>query len=216
MPISRASRVLPAHFVLKRLHSLTGMVPLGIFLVGSGFMNVVALVGTAGYDRRVAQTQGRLPLALEFLFILLPLAFHAAYGLVTVFEGRVNVHQYPHAANVRYTVQRLTGVIAAVFVGWHVYAAHWIPLTTHVPLSYAGMNTMFSDSFFAVAYGVGMTAAMFHFFNSVWSALVTWGVTVSSVSQRFVLRAASLAFVAIMLVHAVAAFQFAFPKGLLQ
>lgn len=68
-------------FYLLRLHSLTGVVPLGGFLLEHLWTNASATAGRTAFNEAVGQLQ-RLPglLFLEVFGILLPLTFHAFYG----------------------------------------------------------------------------------------------------------------------------------------
>ena len=48
------------YFVLKRLHSLTGVVPVGLFLLEHFFTNAHSLQGAAAFDKAAADL-ARLP-----------------------------------------------------------------------------------------------------------------------------------------------------------
>src|SRR5437879_12100426 len=69
-------------FVLRRLHSLTGIIPVGAFLVEHILVsNSTAISGPDAYARQVSFL-ANLPLVffLELIGIWLPIAFHALYG----------------------------------------------------------------------------------------------------------------------------------------
>src|ERR1700720_3214957 len=78
-------------FLLRKLHSLTGIVPIGAFLVEHIISNFEAIHGPLAYAQQVKFLNG-LPLVrvLEWAFIFLPLAFHAGYGVFIAFRGRAN------------------------------------------------------------------------------------------------------------------------------
>ena len=42
------------------------------------------------------------------------------------FSGRPNVGAYKYGGNVRYTLQRVTGGIAFVFILYHLWHMHWL------------------------------------------------------------------------------------------
>lgn len=78
------------HFLLRRLHSLLGLLPVGAFLIFHLWENSQSRLGAEHYNREVAaalQGMNYLPF-LEILLIALPLLFHAVYGLVIVRQGR--------------------------------------------------------------------------------------------------------------------------------
>ncbi len=61
---------------------------------------------------------------VEWLFIFLPIIFHAVIGFVIIRGGLPNTGRYAYGANWRYTLQRATGVIAFFFIFWHVFHMH--------------------------------------------------------------------------------------------
>lgn len=207
MPPIRPTPVLPARFALKRLHSLTGVFPLGIFLFWHVSAVIAALSGpNSEVFRPWGSSGGSASLTAVSSFIFLPFAFHVFYGFFASMESRGNVHQYPHAANVRYTLQRLTGVFALAFMGWHVYGALLFPETA----TSAAMGRISTNPAFCAAYVSGAAAAWFHFFNGAWGGLIDWGVTVSRGSQRFVLKLCMASFAALSSADALIAIASAF------
>ncbi|MBP1611412.1 MAG: succinate dehydrogenase subunit, partial [Acidobacteria bacterium] len=66
------------YFTLRRLQSLTGVVPVGVFLLEHWFTNAFALGGAAAYNEKVEFLRS-LPylFLLEVFGIFLPIAFHA-------------------------------------------------------------------------------------------------------------------------------------------
>src|SRR6201995_2883430 len=95
-------------FLLRRLHSLTGLLPIGAFLIEHIVSNFEAVNGPLAYAQQVKFLNG-LPLVrvLEWTFIFIPLAFHALYGVYIAFRGRSNVNVYPWAGNFGYLMQRI-------------------------------------------------------------------------------------------------------------
>lgn len=69
---------------------------------------------------------GPLLVPVEWAFIFLPMLFHATVGFVIIANGLPNVGSYPYSGNVRYTLQRATGMIAFAFILWHVIHLHWL------------------------------------------------------------------------------------------
>src|SRR3954468_7030950 len=68
-------------FLLRRLHSLSGIVPVGAFLVEHFVSNAFATNGPHAYAEQVKFLTG-LPFAvvLEWVGIYIPLLYHAIYG----------------------------------------------------------------------------------------------------------------------------------------
>jgi len=93
-------------FVLRRLHSLTGIIPVGAFLVEHILVsNSTAISGPDAYARQV-NFLGNLPLVffLELLGIWLPIAFHGLYGFYIWYRGDSNTASYPWTGNWMYSM----------------------------------------------------------------------------------------------------------------
>ena len=111
-------------FAIRRLHSLTGIIPVGAFLVVHFVTNVSILDGPATFQERVEQIHNIGPVTLllvEWLFIFLPILFHGLIGLMIVTRGKRNILSYPYRENVRYALERWTGVVTFAFILWHVF-----------------------------------------------------------------------------------------------
>jgi succinate dehydrogenase/fumarate reductase cytochrome b subunit (b558 family) len=108
-------------FILRKLHQLTGVVPLGIFFFVHMFTNAKALNGEESFEKAVADIHA-IPflLLLEIFGIFIPLLFHSIYGVIISMEARPNVGPYPYARNWFYIVQRATGIFLFVFLTFHI------------------------------------------------------------------------------------------------
>jgi len=119
-------------FYIRRIHSLLGIFPIGVFILEHFFTNSFAIHGATVYNGKIEFFK-ELPylFLIEFFFIFLPLAAHALYGLYIVFTGEPNNLQYGYYRNWMYLVQRITGVILLFFIGWHVYVTRISALLYH-------------------------------------------------------------------------------------
>ncbi len=115
-------------FLIYRLFSLSGLIPVGAFLVVHLLTNASVLGGAASFQSRVDMIHGLGPLLVpvEWAFIFLPMLFHATVGFMIIGGGLPNVGSYPYVGNIRYTLQRATGMIAFAFIIWHVLQLHWM------------------------------------------------------------------------------------------
>jgi succinate dehydrogenase/fumarate reductase cytochrome b subunit (b558 family) len=175
------------HFVLRRLHSLSGVVPVGVFLVTHLWTNARALYGRDSFNHAVGEIQSMPFLAwVEVFAIFLPLLFHAGYGVVIAAQGSANVTRYGYTRNWMYVLQRVTGLVAFAFIALHLWqyrvqkalgAMAWQEF-------YGDLGrTLGGPAMFAV-YLVGITASVFHFANGLWLFGNTWGVTLSPRAMR--------------------------------
>ena len=164
----------------RRLHSFTGIAPLGGFLLFHLYTNSYSLNGAAAYDVQVRPLR-QLPyiLAIEIGCIFAPLLYHSLYGLYVWFTSKANVPQYNYARNWLYTMQRVTGLIAFAFIAYHIYDQRLKPAP-----SFANVANSIVDPWVLALYIVGITAVSWHMFNGVWNSLIKWGVTIGPTSQK--------------------------------
>ena len=132
---------------------------------------------------------GAFLVPIEWAFIFLPMLFHATMGFVIIANGMPNVGSYPYVGNVRYTLQRATGMIAFAFIIWHVIQLHWLG----TPLGGGRFDHEFASSSAATAirsplvtllYAIGVLSAVFHFANGLWTLGITWGLWTSPAAMR--------------------------------
>lgn len=178
-------------FLIYRLFSLAGFVPVGAFVIVHLLTNASVLGGAESFQSRVdlIHSLGPLLIPAEVAFIFLPILFHAAIGFVIIANGLPNVGSYPYAGNVRYTLQRATGMIAFVFIVWHVIQLHWLgaPLgggqfDPHQATSTAA--AALRPAWVTALYAIGMLSVVFHFANGLWSLGITWGIWTSPAAMR--------------------------------
>ncbi|MGZ3418342.1 MAG: succinate dehydrogenase cytochrome b558 subunit [Polyangiales bacterium] len=188
VPLDQDTRRNRRHFLLRRLHSLSGVVPVGAFLCIHLWTNAKAVQGATCFGNAVEEIN-HLPFlpVIEVLGILAPLVFHAVYGVALAFQSKSNVGSYGYGRNWMYLLQRITGVIAFVFIVLHLkdfYLAKTLGVMQY-PAFFTELGTLLSVKWKALFYLFGTTAAVFHFANGLRTFLFSWGVTVSERSQRF-------------------------------
>jgi succinate dehydrogenase / fumarate reductase cytochrome b subunit len=172
------------HFFNRKLHSLLGVIPVGIFLVQHLFVNHFIIYGADSFNK-AAHFMESLPLRifLETFFIYVPLLYHAIYGLYIAFQAKHNVLNYGYFRNVMFLLQRITGVILIIFIAWHVWETR-IAYALGAEVNAQMMIDILSSPFMIAFYIIGVVSAAFHFANGMWSFCVTWGITVGPKAQR--------------------------------
>lgn len=182
------------YFLLRRIHSLTGIVPVGVFVIFHLIVNSTILAGAESFQFCVDQIhlleKAGLLVPVEMITIFLPLAFHAGLGVIIVLGGTPNASVYRYGGNIRYTLQRTTGLIAFVFILFHVWQMHWLGkpfggayFDAH-HASVTAAKAMQSWGLWSLVYAIGVIATVFHLANGIWTSLITWGITVGERSQR--------------------------------
>ena len=108
-------------FLLRKLHQLTGIVPLGLFFFGHMFTNSKAMSGDKVFNDAVEDIH-HIPylLFVEIFGIFLPLLFHSVYGIFISAEARPNIGNYSYGRNWFYIFQRVTGVFLFFFIFFHL------------------------------------------------------------------------------------------------
>lgn len=183
----------PEHrrFLLRKLHSLSGLVPVGIFMVFHLWTNAKALGGQEAFDAAVLEIN-RLPyLFLMEAMILLPLAFHALYGVKLAFEGRGNLGSYAYARNWMFTLQRFSGLVALLFLGYHLWELRiqkalgaLAPSAFYPTLCARLSSTVSGVPVVGLVYVLGVAACVFHLANGLWGFCVSWGFLLTRAAQR--------------------------------
>jgi succinate dehydrogenase / fumarate reductase cytochrome b subunit len=167
-------------FLLRKLHSLSGIIPIGAFLVEHILSNFEALKGPAAYAAQV-KFLNSLPLVrvLEWGFIFLPLAFHAFYGVYIALRGKSNVVYYNWAGNWMYTVQRWTGYIAFVYIIQHVLRQRFLgdSLPEHPGMAFHKVQVELQNPWMLAVYAIAMIAVCWHFSYGIWLFCAKWGIT---------------------------------------
>lgn len=193
-------------FVLRRLHSLSGVFPIGAYLVAHIFLeNSFVLAGPAHFEglvRAIGSIPAPVLLAAEIVGIWGPLLFHGLYGFVRVARSDNRLRTDQLGAYL-YTLQRLSGVVAFVFIGWHVWTTRMQYYFFDAEITFDFMHRIVSDPLGFTIFLVGVLAAVFHFTNGLWTFCITWGITVGPRAQQAA-RAASLALFVAMYGTAVA------------
>jgi succinate dehydrogenase / fumarate reductase, cytochrome b subunit len=174
-------------FLWRRLHSLTGIVPVGLFLLEHFISNAEATNGVAAYNAQVKFLTG-LPfrLGLEVFGIFIPLAFHALYGIYIWWRGENNVIDYPWAGNWFYTLQRYSGILVFAYVTYHIWYMRFagVHLVDHYDASFWKVQNELSHPLALAVYVVGVVAASWHFGYGLFLFAAKWGIVTGAKAQK--------------------------------
>lgn len=174
-------------FLLRRLHSLLGIIPIGLFLVQHLIINHFATQGVEAFNA-ASHFMASLPFVifLEIFVIYLPIMYHAFYGLYIAFTSKNNPGHYSYMRNILFVAQRYTGVFLVVFIAWHVFETRFqVAIGNAAEADFNMMANILDNPWMFAFYVVGVLTATFHFSNGLWSFLVTWGITQSEKAQRY-------------------------------
>lgn len=205
------------YFLLRRLHSLTGIVPIGVFLIAHLMTNSSIGWGKAGlrglhpedglveggvryFHKEVVWINEQIPhLVLIEATLWASIAFHSILGVMYAMSGKSNTRSYGYMANRRYALQRISGYVGILFIFYHVATLRWgwtflVPGGTQwshefaassLALALRGGESMTAAGLaVSLFYFIGASLLVFHFANGLWTAAITWGLTVSRPAQR--------------------------------
>jgi len=176
-------------FLLRKLHSLSGIVPIGAFFIEHVLSNFEALKGPAAYAAQV-KFLNSLPLVrvLEIGLIFIPLAYHMLYGVYIALRGKSNVVYYSWAGNWLYVVQRWTGYIAFIYIVQHVARQRFMgtSLPENPGAAFHKVQVELANPWMLAVYVIAMLAVCFHFSYGIWLFCAKWGITPGTKArQRF-------------------------------
>jgi succinate dehydrogenase / fumarate reductase cytochrome b subunit len=174
-------------YLWRRLHSLSGIVPIGAFLVEHIVSNFETWNGPLAYAKQVVFLNS-LPLVriLEWGLIFLPLAYHALYGVYIALRGRSNVNVYPWAGNWGYYAQRVTGIIALLYIVQHVWRQRFagVQLPEHPGAAFHKVQVELHNPWMLAIYIIAMIATCWHFAYGIWLFAAKWGITPGNTARK--------------------------------
>jgi len=212
MPI-RFSRT----FLLRKLHQITGIVPLGIFFLVHMYTNSTAMSGARVFNEHV-QDIHNMPylLFIEVFGIFIPLAYHSVYGIIISREARPNVGQYSYARNWFYLIQRLSGAFLFFFLIFHILnfrfgmipGLNMTPVAGNAANAYTIVRNEFQNDLIFLLYVLGVLATAWHLAYGIWLFAVDWGIVIGEKAQKVALYAciAIAVFLGAVGINAAAAF----------
>lgn len=175
------------YFWLRRIHSLLGFFPLCAFLLMHFTFNSFIFAGPQAFTDFVNTSQSfPLTIYLEVGLLAAPILFHILLGLVIIYTGAANVHEYGHYRNWMYVMQRVTGILLVPFLAYHVWMTRMQQVFTghHVDAEY--MHSYLLPGMTKFFYVIGILSAAFHMSNGLNTFLITWGITQNERSQYVV------------------------------
>ena len=198
-PVSTGMTADERHWLLRRLHSLSGIIPIGGFLFFHIFENAFVLQGGSVWWKETEFTR-MIPfqIAVEALVLWIPILYHAIYGVVITLTAQPN--DYAYERNYQYTLQRITGILAFLFIGFHVLSTRGYFYATGVETNYARMHEFMMNPLYLTTYIVGTLACVYHLTNGIFTFTITWGIAVGARSQTLVNRACVALFVVLAIV----------------
>ncbi|MFP3916664.1 succinate dehydrogenase cytochrome b558 subunit [Lysinibacillus telephonicus] len=197
-------------FYWRRLHSLLGIIPVGLFLVFHLSLNFTATGGEEAYNNATGVMDlvpHSLLLIVEWIVIYIPILFHGLYGVYIAFTATNNVKRFGTFRNWMFALQRFTGVFLVIFIAWHIFQTR-IQKALGAEVEFSMMEEIVRNPWMLAFYIVGILSATFHLSNGIWSFLVSWGITQSPKSQKIASYVTMVFFVLLSIVGVAAILAF--------
>ena len=171
-------------FVLRKLQSLSGFLPLAVFLMFHLVANATSMID-AGLYYQFINVMGAIPglIVIEIVIIFLPLIVHGLMGLYIVFTGRNNPKRYAYFRNWAFMLQRISGVIIFAFLLWHVSTIKF-GSDHSASLMILNVYDQMHHSIFSICYVVSLIAVSFHVCNGLWGFAINWGILPGMRAQK--------------------------------
>lgn len=213
-------------FLLRKLHQITGIVPLGLFFFAHMFTNAKAMNGEKVFNDAVADIH-HLPflLFIEIFGIFLPLLYHSVYGIVISAESRANVLNYGYSRNWLYLFQRITGVFLFFFIIFHLLHFRFgmfaglgltdIAVAGNADKAFEIVAADFQSIGVLIFYILGIAATAWHLGYGLFLFAVDWGLVIGEKAQKYALYTCAAVALGLFAVGTNAAVSFLRPCGLL-
>jgi succinate dehydrogenase / fumarate reductase cytochrome b subunit len=185
-------------FLLRKLHQLTGIVPLGLFFFVHMYTNSTAINGSSIFNKHVQDIHD-IPylLLIEIFGIFIPLIFHSVYGIIISSEAKPNALSYGYARNWFYIFQRVTGIFLFFFLFFHILnfrfglipGLNLTPVAGHADQAYSIVSSEFHSGWIMALYVLGVLATAWHLAYGIWLFAVDWGIVIGEKAQKITLYA---------------------------
>ncbi len=197
------------YFTLKRLHSLSGVVPVGLFLLEHFFTNAKALQGPEAFDKAAADLAG-LPFVvlLEVFGIWLPILFHMVVGVLIATTSQSNLGKHGYARNWQYTLQRVSGVLLIFYIVYHTWSTRFSSDYMNSVSAYQYVNQHLANTGVFLFYVLGIISACYHFGNGLFGFAIHWGIVTGRNAQRVAARVGLVVFLGLAIVGVLSLFGF--------
>ncbi|MEI7578068.1 MAG: hypothetical protein WCK51_14350 [Armatimonadota bacterium] len=194
------------NYVLHRIHSITGVIPVGYYMVQHLALNSFAIAGEAQFNGVIQFFEGipkHVLLAMEIVAIWLPLLFHAIYGVFIVSRAENNYFttKYKWSHNRMFFLQRVSGLVIFAFLIYHSLSTTGYKYATGdvERLKYAAWHEFFQNPLWILVYATGILASSYHLGYGIWNFCIRWGITVSDEAQTRIQKISALVFVGLTL-----------------
>lgn len=169
----------------QRVLSLTGVLPLTVYVIFHLFETGAATGGRGAFaDRLSGSGGGVLAVTLEIVLVLVPLGVHAALGIVATVRDRSPEPDGYRSSGLR-IVQRGTGLGLLAFLVFHL-GHSWVAKLGGADGSalYDRLRDSIGTPVYVLCYVFGVTCVAFHLALGIGAFASRWGLVHSEGGRR--------------------------------
>lgn len=174
-----APAALSRRYVLEKLGSFVGIVPLGLWTAVHLWNNLSAFSGARAWNESVTHHSNATGELVGLATLIFFLVWHAIWGIVRMAKGKPNAQ--PFLGNWRWWLQRITAIGLFFFIGAHLVLAKFEPLfETGRPETFQDIAAhMAHHPPTLVVYILGIAAIAYHLGNGLWNFCFSFGLLTS-------------------------------------
>lgn len=186
-------------FWFGKLFSLAGILPLGLYVILHLYHNMGSLAGEESFNHHLTESRA-LPMIvpLAILVIWIPIAFHGIYGLLSMSKSKPNLSRFQFFGNLKYVLQRLSGIGLLLFIPAHIYKTRIEPGLFNSILDFKHMVEGLSEPLTLAVYALGILGVAFHLANGIWQFSIGWGISLSEKGMKRVQILSYIVFVLLL------------------
>ncbi len=195
-----APAALSRRYVLEKLGSFIGLIPLGLWTAVHLWNNLAAFGGAQRWNESVthhANPTGELVGLGALIFFVL---WHTIWGITRMKKAKPNGQ--PYLGNWRWWLQRVSAVGLLFFIGAHLVLAKFEPLfETGRPETFQDIAAhMAHHPPTLIVYVLGIAAIAYHLGNGLWNFSFSFGLLTSQRGLKWGTWIAALVVVALLVV----------------
>ena len=202
-------------FLNKRLMSLLGIVPLGTYVVLHLWTNLSSLDGPQAYDQALARAATTPPSSSWSCCSVWRSSSTPSWASASSWTGAPGPMSARSFGGLKFLLQRLAGLGVGLFIGAHVIRARILRRSAPGHETWHGMHEALSEPVTLAVYVLGMLGISYHLANGLWTACITWGLTVTPQSQRRARWLSAVVLVVLLLMSGLSLYGFLQPAGVM-
>lgn len=195
---TKASAPSVRSYYVRKLFRFFGLVPLTIYVVAHLYNNNISWQGAEAFNAHLASWRA-MPyiVPLTILFLYMPLFWHLFVGIKIATETKPNNIRYGYFSNLKYLLQRLSGIGLALFIPAHIFKVKIEPIIENEIVDFKHMAEGLSEHLTFAVYMLGILGVAYHVANGLWEASITWGWTANRKSQKAMVGVSMIVFLAL-------------------